>query len=104
MRYRTVEFFLFDTCTHKCAYCHFAESGKVLDSSQLNPYRDPEFIDRIVAFFSKRTTAEQKWLITLTGGEPLLTPNLSRFLDGLAAKPLEATTQPRNTIEKSWLQ
>jgi organic radical activating enzyme len=83
MQYKVAEVFLFDTCTHKCAYCHYAESGKVLDSSQIKPYRDPAFIDLIVGFFSKRTSDEQKWLVTLTGGEPLLMPNLARFVDGL---------------------
>jgi organic radical activating enzyme len=50
----------------------------------MRPYRDPEFIDQIIAFFAKRTTDLDKWLLTLTGGEPLLMPNLARFLDGLA--------------------
>ena len=85
MTIRIVEMFLFDTCTHKCAYCHFAESGKVLDGSQIKPYRDPAFIDKIVNFFNRRTTAADKWLVTLTGGEPLLMPNLGRFVDGLGA-------------------
>ncbi len=51
---RVVEMFLFDTCTHKCAYCHFAETGKVLDASQVKPYRDPAFIDQVVEFFNSR--------------------------------------------------
>ncbi|SEC68154.1 Radical SAM superfamily enzyme, MoaA/NifB/PqqE/SkfB family [Rhizobiales bacterium GAS188] len=85
MRYRVAETFLFDTCTHKCAYCHFAESGKVLDISQMRPYRDPAFIDRIVEFFNNRTTDEDKWLLTLTGGEPMLMPNLERFARGLSS-------------------
>jgi organic radical activating enzyme len=83
MQYKIAEVFLFDTCTHKCAYCHFAETGKVLDSSQLKPYRDPTFIDLIVNFFSKRTSDGQKWLLMLTGGEPLLMPNLPRFVNGI---------------------
>ena len=80
-RYRIAEVFLFDTCTHKCGYCHFAESGKVLDNSQIRPYRDPDFIDQFAGFFSKRTTTSERWLLTLTGGEPLLMPNLDRFCD-----------------------
>ncbi len=86
VRFRTVEMFLFDTCTHKCAYCHYAESGKVLDSSQMKPYRDPAFIDRIVFFLNVRSDDNNKWLITLTGGEPLLMPNLSRFASGIASR------------------
>jgi len=78
-KYRTAQLFLFDTCTHKCAYCHFAESGKVLDGSQLRPYRDPAFIDQIARFFLNRTSEQEKWLLHLTGGEPLLMPNLPEF-------------------------
>ncbi len=81
MRYRTAEVFLFDTCTHKCGYCHFAESGKVLDNSQTKPYRDPAFIEQIVHFFRKRTRPSERWLLTLTGGEPLLMPNLDLFCE-----------------------
>jgi organic radical activating enzyme len=81
--FRIVELFLFDVCTGKCAYCHFAETGKVLDNSQMKPYRDPDFIDSIVRFFNSRTKKNEKWLLTLTGGEPLLMANLDRFVDGL---------------------
>ncbi len=74
---RVAEIFLFDTCTHKCGYCHFAETGKVLDNSQLKPYTDPKLVDGIVDFFNKRTSETDNWLLALTGGEPLLMPNLS---------------------------
>lgn len=83
--HRVAELFAFDTCTYKCGYCHFAETGKVLDAAQMDPYRDPELIDRIAAFFSKRTTANEKWTALFTGGEPLLMPNLDRLCDAFAA-------------------
>jgi organic radical activating enzyme len=85
IRYRMVEVHLFDTCTHKCAYCHYAETGKVLDASQIKPYKDPAFIDRISAFFTKRTTDDEKWHLNLTGGEPMLMPNLPTFVQNLAS-------------------
>ena len=75
--YRIAEVYLFDTCTHRCGYCWLAESGRVLDASQLKPFRDLSFIARVAAFFNARTTPDQKWLLQFTGGEPLLTPNLS---------------------------
>jgi MoaA/NifB/PqqE/SkfB family radical SAM enzyme len=81
IQYRAAEIFLFDTCSHKCAYCHFAESGKVLDRSQMLPFKDPEFIKKFTTFFSKRTTANQKWHLFLTGGEPLLMPNFNLLAD-----------------------
>lgn len=78
---RTAELFLFDTCTHKCAYCHLAETGKVLDNSQTRPFKDLDFIKKIADFFTSRTNEDENWLLTLTGGEPLLMPNLRQFVD-----------------------
>jgi organic radical activating enzyme len=72
---RAAEVYLFDTCTLKCGYCHLAESGKVLKAADLERYRDPAYIDRVTAFFNRRTTNSQKWNLMLTGGEPLLMPN-----------------------------
>jgi organic radical activating enzyme len=72
-----VEMYLFDTCTLKCGYCHLAESGKVLDNTQLRPFKDDAFIEKIATFFVSRS--QVKWLLTLTGGEPLLMPNLPLF-------------------------
>lgn len=79
--YRVAGVFLFDTCTHKCGYCWLAESGQVLDFSQLEPYRDPEFIRKVQHFFLSRTTGDTKWLLACTGGEPLMAPNLARLFD-----------------------
>jgi pyruvate-formate lyase-activating enzyme len=77
--YRPAEVYLFDTCTLKCGYCHLAETGKVLKSVELEAFRDPAHVDRITSFFNRRTTASSKWNLMLTGGEPLLMPNFSRF-------------------------
>jgi MoaA/NifB/PqqE/SkfB family radical SAM enzyme len=74
---------MFDTCTHKCGYCWLAESGQVLDFSQLVPFEDLEFVGKIRAFFLKRTSPGLKWLLALTGGEPLLAPNLDRLVEPL---------------------
>jgi MoaA/NifB/PqqE/SkfB family radical SAM enzyme len=76
-----MEMYLFDTCTLKCAYCGLAEQGLVLDHTQLLPYKDKEFIKKVVEFFSKRTTDSNKWIISLTGGEPLLMPNFEYFAE-----------------------
>ena len=74
---------MFDTCTHKCGYCWLAESGQVLDSRQLERFRDPAFVDRVAAFFNSRTTPDRRWLLQLSGGEPLLAPNLERLCTAL---------------------
>ncbi|MGA3235076.1 MAG: hypothetical protein ABSG03_02135 [Bryobacteraceae bacterium] len=84
--YRIAEIYMFDACTHKCGYCWLAESGQVLDFAQLEPFRDPAFIHKITSFFLSRTAPGAKWLLQLTGGEPLIAPNLDR----LAAPLIEA--------------
>lgn len=82
-RYRLAEVYLFDTCTMKCGYCWLAESGRVADASQLAPYRRTEHIDQLAAFFNSRTTPQEAWTLLLTGGEPLLMPNLGRLCSDL---------------------
>ncbi len=77
--------FLFDTCTSKCAYCGHATSGKVLDNTQLTPYKDQRLIDKFLSFFEKRTDQNNRWLLMLLGGEPLLMPNLGYMIDRLHA-------------------
>lgn len=84
-RYRTVSTYLFDTCTHRCGYCWIAETGRVLDARQLAPFRDPAYVDTLTSFFNRRTTDMEKWTFHLTGGEPLLMPNLARFCEQLFA-------------------
>ena len=75
--------YLFDTCTHKCGYCELAEGGMVLDAEQLSIFREPAVVDRIASFFNRRSTDDDKWLLQLTGGEPLLMPNLGQFCERL---------------------
>ncbi|HKW96512.1 MAG TPA: hypothetical protein VJN43_02215 [Bryobacteraceae bacterium] len=76
---------MFDTCTHRCGYCWLAESGQVLDLSQLEPFRNPAYIDKIVSFFLSNARGV-RWLLQLTGGEPLIAPNLDRLLNPLIAQ------------------
>jgi organic radical activating enzyme len=83
--YRVAQLHLFDTCTQKCGYCWFAESGQVVDLEQLARYRDPDFIQKVRDFFLKRTSDKEKWLLALTGGEPLIAPNFDRLFEPLLA-------------------
>lgn len=85
MKTTHTEIFLFDTCTHKCSYCHYAESAKVLDNSQLNPYLHMDFIDKISNFFIKRTNLENNFILYLTGGEPLIMPNFEIFAQNVGS-------------------
>ena len=59
--------------------------GRVADSAQLAPYRRTERIDQIATFFNSRTTPQEAWTLVLTGGEPLLMPNLGRLCSSLFA-------------------
>ena len=67
----------------KCGYCWLAETGRVADASQLAPYRRMQHIEQIAAFFNSRTTPQDAWILQLTGGEPLLMPNLGAFCKDL---------------------
>jgi MoaA/NifB/PqqE/SkfB family radical SAM enzyme len=75
--------FLYDTCVQKCSYCHFAETGKVLDTDQLKPFREKKFIDILAHFFNSRKVDFE---ISLTGGEPLIMPNFGYFVDQVAQR------------------
>lgn len=77
---RIAQVYLFDTCTLRCGYCWLAENGNVLDMRQLERFKDPAFLEQVTSFFLSRTTPLEKWLLLLSGGEPLIAPNLSRLL------------------------
>jgi len=85
-RFRIAEIYLFDTCTMKCGYCWLAESGRVADASQLSPYRRTEHVEQIATFFNSRTTPQDAWILLLSGGEPLLMPNLGRLCTDLFSR------------------
>lgn len=79
MHYKVAELMLFTTCNYDCAYCGFATSGAVRDTRDLAPFQEKEYIDKIFNFFEKHSTAEQKWILHMSGGEPLMMPNLGYF-------------------------
>lgn len=84
--YRIVMASLFTTCPYRCGFCKLAESGAVLDHHQLKPYKDPTFVNKIAAFFNSRTTPKDRWHLHLTGGEPLMMPNIALFCEELFRK------------------
>lgn len=71
---------LFDTCNFRCGYCGLVESGATSQVDQLAPYRDVAFIERLARFFAAHRLGGRPWLVTLTGGEPTLMPNLALFV------------------------
>jgi organic radical activating enzyme len=82
---------VFTTCPLKCGYCTIAESGAVLDNTQLEPYRDVDYVLRIADFFNRRTNSTTRWNLELTGGDPLLMPNLKAFCERLFASGNEVS-------------
>lgn len=70
---------LYNTCNFNCGYCGFAVSGTVKDVADLAPFRDKAYIDRVFDFFTSNSTEDQKWILHLSGGEPLLMPNADYF-------------------------
>lgn len=73
---RTAMVSLFATCTLRCGYCSLVETGQVLDGRQLEHYKNKDFVERLANFFNSRTTKDERWKLLLTGGEPLIAPNL----------------------------
>lgn len=70
---------LFNTCNYRCGYCGFATSGEVQNKNDLSPFRDKAYIDKVVNFFNTNSNDGNKWILHLSGGEPLLMPNLNYF-------------------------
>lgn len=79
-----MELWLFDTCNFRCGYCSLVESGAVEKTEQLAPFRDIAFIDRLLRFFAENRPAGRPWMIQMTGGEPMLMPNLDHFCSELS--------------------
>lgn len=79
MKYHLAEVMLFNTCNFNCGYCSFATSGTVKDIADMAPFRDRAYIDRVFDFFEEHSTEDQKWILHLSGGEPLLMPNANYF-------------------------
>jgi MoaA/NifB/PqqE/SkfB family radical SAM enzyme len=78
-----MELWLFDTCNFRCGYCGLVSSGAVTQTEQLDPYRDTAYVDSLIAFFRTHRPQGRPWAVLLTGGEPMLMPNLDRFVVGL---------------------
>ena len=75
-----MELWLFDTCNFRCGYCGLVENGAVKNTDQLKPYRDPEYILKIIDFFRKNRPGQRNWTLLLTGGEPMMMPNIGLFV------------------------
>lgn len=79
MKFNVAELMLFTTCNYNCAYCGFAESGASRNADDMAPFRNKQYIDSVFNFFESHSTDTQKWILHLSGGEPLLMPNSDYF-------------------------
>ena len=66
----------YNDCNFTCRYCPIPEDLLRPKSAAFNRFYDLGYHDRILSFFQKLYDYSGAWIICLTGGEPLLMPNL----------------------------
>ena len=93
-----MELWAFDTCNFRCGYCSLVETGDVTRFEQLKQFRDTGFIDNLVNFFSVHRPAGRPWAILITGGEPLMMPNLDRLVTRLGQQGDTAAIYTNNSL------
>lgn len=77
--FKVAEVMLYTTCNFNCGYCGFVTTGAVKNTEDMAPFKDRGYIDRVFQFFENNSTEDQKWILHLSGGEPLLMPNAEYF-------------------------
>ncbi|MGE3165947.1 MAG: radical SAM protein [Planctomycetota bacterium] len=77
--FKVAEVMLYTTCNFNCGYCGFVTTGAVKHTDDMAPFKDRGYIDRVFQFFEQNSTPDQKWILHLSGGEPLLMPNADYF-------------------------
>ncbi len=104
--FKVAEVMLFTTCNFNCGYCGFVTTGAVKATEDMAPFKDRGYIDRVFQFFEKNSSDDQKWILHLSGGEPLLMPNLDYFARKFigAGHKLAYNTNLSLPVEKSgWM-
>ena len=81
MDYNVAEVMLYNTCNFNCAYCGFVTAGSVKNIEDLAPFRDKSYIEKVFNFFERHSSTDRKWVLHLSGGEPMLMPNLNYFAE-----------------------
>lgn len=74
---------LFNDCNFTCDYCPIPEPLLKPKSDAFKRFYDISYHDKILDFFCKLHDYSGSWIICLTGGEPLLTPQLEYLSAGL---------------------
>jgi MoaA/NifB/PqqE/SkfB family radical SAM enzyme len=81
--YNIMEFWLFDTCNFRCGYCSLVTTGVAANVHELAKFRDQGFISSLLKFFKSNRPGQRPWSVSMTGGEPMLMPNIDAFVRGL---------------------
>jgi organic radical activating enzyme len=74
---------VYNDCNFTCRYCPIPEEQLRPKSMAFKRFYDRGYHDKILSFFEKLYDYSGAWVVCLTGGEPLLMPNLEYLTSGL---------------------
>jgi organic radical activating enzyme len=74
---------VYNDCNFTCQYCPIPEELLRPKSMAFKRFQDLGYHERILGFFQKLHDYSGAWVVCLTGGEPLLMPNLEYLTSGL---------------------
>ena len=74
---------VYNDCNFTCQYCPIPEELLRPKSLAFKRFQDIGYHDQILSFFQKLHDHSGAWVVCLTGGEPLLMPNLEYLSSGL---------------------
>jgi hypothetical protein len=74
---------VFYDCNFNCDFCFVRDERTLPGSEAYSRFNDLTFHDGMIDFFDMLSEKTGKWTILLTGGEPLLMPNLAYLTDKL---------------------
>jgi hypothetical protein len=73
----------FNDCNFKCKYCPIPDELLRPQSAAFKRFYDTGYHDKILSFFRRLHEHSGSWIVCLTGGEPLLMPNLEYLTSNL---------------------
>ena len=73
----------FNDCNFRCKYCPIPDELLRPPSDAFKRFYDRGYHDKILSFFRRLHEHSGSWIVCLTGGEPLLMPNLEYLASNL---------------------